>query len=106
MNPTLNNILSTTLSTEELIDALRTSESITEGLMALLDEAESAIARVRDIETSDTPYPSWLTGILYRIFNQLAENLLKKTYKHIPSVEKEWIVIEEEKIDAEDFVLV
>lgn len=114
MDPTLHNLLSTTLSTKEFIDTLKASKFATEEVSTLLEHAAPFFNGLKNYEKWEMPCPPWLAEVLRREFKQLANEIFKKMYKDQTDLEKEWCVIEKDESQEEnwkgdqeeDFVLV
>lgn len=102
IDPNFDKLISSALSTQQLINAIRTFEPISANILMLLNKAEIKLDRIKHIKSSARPQIYHVTTQLRYVFVQIAADLLKL----LDAADKEWLVVVEEEIEEEDFVMV
>lgn len=102
IDPALDKLVSSTISTKQLIDTLRSFEPNSPDILVLLDKAEAKLNQIKHIKTNGRSQTYRVTVQLRLVLVQIAANL----FKLLKAAEKEWEIVSQEETEVEDFVMV
>lgn len=101
IDPTLDKVISSALSTYQLIDTMRKSKPSAPNTLTLLDKAAAKLNAIKHIKTNGRPQIYRLTIQLRLVFVRIAADL----FKTLEAEDKERALVMEEEAEEEDFVM-